>query len=194
VNFTATPPANLPTSDTAKKPTSKPILRWQPRSDDWQDRRVAENGKEAEEGGGRGQEAGRECKNAHGTQGVNIKSPARAPQIAEDARGPSAANSVRRRKGGANEKAPPVQQAGRDEADSGRGHGRAAERRPKVGTDSKAGQAKAKKLDGEVEMRSFEQEPRRNRELEVRHELAVPFAVLPVVQPVSSPNPPKHAA
>ena len=180
-------------------PTPKPTLQWQPSSDDWQDRHGAGIGKEAKEecerceGRGRGQEGGCESKSAHTAEDLSSTSPVRTAQAA--ARGqPIVANDdngVRRRKTGETEKAPPVQRAERTEAKCVRDTGCADETSLKGEACARAWQApaavaRARKApaDGEVELRTFEQEPQRNRELQVRPKPEVPFAVYPLLQPV----------
>jgi hypothetical protein len=162
-------------------PTPKPTLQWQPSSDDWQDRHGAGIGKEAKEecerceGRGRGQEGGCESKSAHTAEDLSSTSPVRTAQAA--ARGqPIVANGdngVRRRKTGETEKAPPVQRAARTEAKCVRDTSCAEERTLKGEAGARARQAlavgaRARQADGEVELRTFEQEPQRNREVEVR--------------------------
>ncbi len=82
-------------------------------------------------------------------------------------------NGVRRRKTGETEKAPPVQRAARTEAKCVRDTSCAEERTLKGEAGARARQAlavgaRARQADGEVELRTFEQEPQRNREVEVR--------------------------
>jgi hypothetical protein len=174
-------------------------LRWQLNSDDWQDRHGADIGKEAKkhcerrEGRDRGQEEGCNNRSAHTAEDLSSTSPVRAAQAA--ARGQSTVangdNGVRRRKTGETEKAPPVQRAARTEAKCVRDTSRAEERTLKGEACARAWQApaagaRARKApaDGEVELRTFEQEPQRNRELEVRPKPEVLFAVYPLLQPV----------
>lgn len=180
-------------------PTAKTALRWQPNSDDWQDRHGADIGKEAKEecerreGRGRGQEEGCKNKSAHPAEDLSSTSPVRAAQAAAPGRSTVAKgyNGVRRRKTGETEKAPPVQRAERTEAKCVRDTGCADETSLKGEACARAWQApaavaRARKApaDGEVELRTFEQEPQRNRELQVRPKPEVPFAVYPLLQPV----------